>query len=357
MPWQLPLANLSHVHYAFAGLSAACRVESLDEWADFGVVHAALGMSHATPASRRGNAGAFRVLKLAHPQLRVTLSVGGWAHSAHFSTCARSAAARNTLVDTAIALLQRSGFDGIDVDWEFPTGGGEALNSRHPDDWANYARLLRELRVALDAAFVGDARKELSVAVGMAGAEAAPMTELAEVVDLFNLMTYDYAGWPWSPRTAHNAPLHYDPASGASGAVGSVAASVQLWLARVNASQLVMGLPAYGRSWAGSSQEYAATTGAGPGTFEAGVLTFADIVANYLPISTRHWNAVSRVPYLVTSTSPPAFISYDDEESIEHKAELARSLGLAGLMFWEASADDKNASFPLLQAAGRGWGR
>lgn len=58
----------------------------------------------------------------------------------------------------------------------------------------------------------------------------------------------------------------------------------------------------------------------------------------------RHEEA--QVPYLYGKKT---FISYDDVTSITAKAELARSLGLVGIGFWEISQDDEGE---LISAAG-----
>ena len=114
------LANLTHVHYAFFDLSSSCQVQSLDAWADFDKIHPQVGMNWGTPPDERGNVGAFAMLKQTFPHLHVAMSIGGWSKSTYFSHCAALASRRNTLVATAVAMLERTGFDGIDVDWEFP---------------------------------------------------------------------------------------------------------------------------------------------------------------------------------------------------------------------------------------------
>jgi len=223
------------------------------------------------------------------------------------------------------------------LDWEYPVCCGEAANTYDPADWSNFVVLLHEMRAALDAAFPAT-HKELSIAVGMSEAVtgAAPKSAIGDVVDAVNLMTYDYNG-AWAMLTAHNAPLYSDPAYEAAGgsAQANIAWGVGQWLAHVNASKLVLGMPAYGRSWRGTTQQYGQGTGVGPGTWEAGGLSYWDIAANYLPSSTRHWNAASRVPYLTRAAQgarPALFATYDDDESIAIKAEFARGLGLGGMV-------------------------
>jgi len=46
--------------------------------------------------------------------------------------------------------MEQYGFDGIDIDWEYPGGGGLASNTSRPADTENFTRLLAALRDELD---------------------------------------------------------------------------------------------------------------------------------------------------------------------------------------------------------------
>jgi chitinase len=171
------------------------------------------------------------------------------------------------------------------------------------------------------------------------------ISKLAATLDWINLMSYDYYG-AWDKPTGHNAPLFrstYD-----NGPAGfDVDASVRAYLATgMSADKLVLGLPLYGRGWSGVSAGGSATglysngTGASTGTWEAGVIDYDDIVANYLPRMTRYWDPASKVPYL-WDPAAKVFISYDDAESLRIKARYLKELGLGGVMVWELSSDRK----------------
>ena len=139
-------------------------------------------------------------------------------------------------------------------------------------------------------------------------------------------MTYDYNG-AWQKTTAHNAPLYHD--SNAPSEVVSTSNidwGVTYWLEKVEASKLVLGMPAYGRGWTGTTLQYGTATGGAQGTWEMGVFAYWDLVEKYVSSLNRGWNDVSKVPYLYGNN---LFISYDDEESIAIKAEygVAKSLG------------------------------
>lgn len=188
-PWQMQLDKITHVQYAFFDVTAACQVTTLDTWADWDIVYPEMGMAWGD-GTTHGNIGAFQRLRAQHPHLKLLLSLGGWTRSTYFSGCAKDPALRAIVVSSTIEQLQRSDFDGIDVDWEYPVGGGVETNQVDPADWSNYVLLLSELRAAMDAQWP-TRRMELTIAMGMSPrhSDIAPMEDLAAVLDAINLMT------------------------------------------------------------------------------------------------------------------------------------------------------------------------
>ena len=71
------------------------------------------------------------------------LSVGGWTYSqsGHFNFVT-DAGKRATFVSAAVSLIENYGFDGIDIDFEYPNS--DALSS-------GLASLLSEMRTAFDS--------------------------------------------------------------------------------------------------------------------------------------------------------------------------------------------------------------
>nr|WP_235440476.1 glycosyl hydrolase family 18 protein [Paenibacillus sp. DMB20] len=299
-----------------------------------------------------GNINQLNKLKKINPNLKTIISVGGWSWSNRFSDVAASQVTRETFANSAVDFLRKYNFDGVDLDWEYPVGGGLAGNSARPEDKQNYTLLLQEIRNKLDAAEKTDGKDYLLTIASGASENYKNNTELGNigaVVDWINIMTYDFNGG-WQKISAHNAPLYFDPAAETAkvphASAFNVDAGVQGHLsAGVPSSKIVLGVAFYGRGWDGvpsvGNGQY--QTGTGPsqaGTWENGSFDFNDLEANYINKNgyTRYWNDASKVPYLY-NPSLKRFISYDDASSLGHKTDYIKQKGLGGAMFWELSGD------------------
>ena len=97
----------------------------------------------------------------------------------------------------------------MDVDWEYPTGGGEAGNVERTEDTENFVLLMAELRAQLDAQEAVDGHHyPLTIALGASRNAYQPLDweRLVPLLDWINIMTYDMSG-AWSSVTGFNAPL------------------------------------------------------------------------------------------------------------------------------------------------------
>ena len=64
-------------------------------------------------------------LKLTNPKLKVLLAVGGWSHPAQpFTKVVSSDSNIDLFSHNAINFLRARGFDGLDLDWEYPANRG-----------------------------------------------------------------------------------------------------------------------------------------------------------------------------------------------------------------------------------------
>ncbi|KAI8615501.1 glycoside hydrolase superfamily [Chytriomyces sp. MP71] len=397
MMQKLDLSGFSAVNYAFLDVDANGNLVSFDSYAD-GINIPILN-------------GEVRVK---YPNLRTVISVGGWSGSRFFSDVFADAGKTAAFVKNVHKYLDDNGFDGVDIDYEYPGGGGTSCNHVSPNDAANFASALAALRAELGP------NRSISLAVSAEvshyisnGKQYIP--DIAKVVDYIQIMSYDFYG-SWSPYSDFNSPLNSPGASdpqeptvnnnGYSQPLSQVNA-VNAWAAAgAPLSKLTSGLAFYGRSWSVQSAQnnglYQLCTGSNNGASCAG------IVGDYLdqalycdkcntcyhagvwmynnlrgasntnqqggvtgqqanaPLAgasattasngwTRQYYNFAESPTLYTTNynNQPTFISYDDPVSIKAKAAWAKAKGLGGAMIWELSQDYNTE---MINAARAGWG-
>ena len=291
--------------------------------------------------------GLVRELKATHPHLKILISIGGWAAEG-FSDAASSDANRERFADSALAFMRQHGFDGLDLDWEYPGSSFAGIRSR-PEDRDNFTTLLRLLRKKLDAATLTDgrgpdARYLLSIATGASAEHTAgvDIAQVSPILDFIGLMTYDlYNGW--STRTGHHANL-FCSLSDPEGDSGDKAVRM-FCAAGAPPEKLLLGAAFYGRGMKGVAP-------ANDGLMqpsEAGsnfTRTFDEISVDLKDPSSwrRYWDEPAQAPYLYDGST---FLSYEDPESLRSKGRYTLEQSLGGVMFWEYS---NNHSAELLSA-------
>lgn len=351
----IPADKLTHINYAFANISGGKCVLG-DPYADIDKFYP--GDSWDAGALR-GSFHRLQILKQQHPNVKTLISVGGWTWSTYFSDVALTATSRQVFAQSCVQFMKQYGFDGIDIDWEYPVSGGLPTNVYRPADKHNYTLLLAELRNQLNAQGTADGRSYLLTIAAPAGPGIYANLELNQIhpyLDWVNLMTYDFHGG-WESTTNFNAPLYAttnDPSPDPSVRLYfNTSSAVQGYLGGgIPANKIVVGVPFYGRGWAGvpnvNNGLYQSSTGLPQGTWEAGVFDYKDLLNNYLGHGyTRYWNSQAQVPWLY-NPSNGVMISYDDPQSIGLKADYINQWNLGGAMFWEISGDNNGAADSLL---------
>ncbi|MEO8394375.1 MAG: glycoside hydrolase family 18 protein [Chloroflexota bacterium] len=336
----IPADKLTHLTYAFAFISDAGEITLGDEWADTQFPYP----NEKDDQPLKGNFHQLQLLKQAHPALQTLISIGGWSESGKFSDVALTDASRKKFAASVVAFMVKYGFDGADIDWEYPTGGGDSGNIERPEDKDNFPLFLAELRAQFDAQQAKDGHHYLlTIALGSDRSAFQPLdwAAITPSLDWINVMTYDMAG-EWSAVTDFNAPLY-----AAGDSISDDIAIRGLLELGIPAEKLVMGAPFYGRGWGGVGatknglhQPYKNIPA---GTSEAGSYDYYDIAANYIGKYPRFWDDTAQSPWLYDKASG-LVITYDDPESITKKAEYVRSMGLGGMMFWELSQDTPNSA-------------
>ncbi|KAK3893314.1 hypothetical protein Pcinc_002870 [Petrolisthes cinctipes] len=280
----------------------------------------------------------FTNLKQQKSGLKTLVGLGGWTDSRgsyKYSDLVASPTLRAAFITHAIDFLQECGFDGLDLDWEYPAyydGGRQA-------DKQNFATFVKELKEAL-----GPRNLLLTSAVPAAKQVidvGYDIPKLALYLDYIHLMTYDFHG-SWENHADHHSPLHkrdFDTTD----LYAEFTASY--WVAKgAPANKLVLGIPLYGRTYTLSSGQTAPPAPAsGPGN--AGTITQAAGFLSYMEICTALSNGYTEVKDFTGKMGPYAYkqsqwVGYDDPEMVARKAEFIWQHGLAGGMVWALDLDD-----------------
>ncbi|KAI8647976.1 Chitinase [Fusarium keratoplasticum] len=320
-PQDLPVSRLTHILYAFMNIQEDGTVYTEDTYAD-------LEKHYAGDSWAEGNDNAYGcikqlyLLKKANRKLKVMLSIGGWTWSTNFAAVAGSTTTRATFAKSAVTLMKDWGFDGVDIDWEYPA---------NEDDATNMVLLLKAVRDELDsyaAEFASGHRFQLSIAApaGFEHYSKLHLADLAQILDYINLMAYDYAG-SWSTHTGHNANLYANDEEPDATPFNTDDAVRAYLDAGVPAEKLVLGMPIYGPGRRG--------------VWDYSALPKDGAVPGFDPAARAHYSY---------NAATGEFISFDPPEAVQQKVAYLQQLGLGGAMFWEASAD-KSGSASLLETS------
>jgi chitinase len=351
----IPADKLTHINYAFAKIgSGQCAL-----YDSFAAVEKAYPGDTWDGKSLRGNFHQLELLKKNHTGLKTLVSVGGWTLSGEFSDVAFSDVSRQKFARSCVAFIKKYGFDGVDIDWEYPGGGGLAGNRSRKEDTVNFTLLLAELRKQFEAAGQGDHKHYLLTIAAPAGASTMAHIQVDKIhpyLDWLNVMTYDFHGG-WDKTTGFNAPLYpvtSGPDAHGLGTKLNADSAIKSYLAAgVPPEKLVLGVPFYGRAWGGvktvDNGLFQSQATPAHGAWDRGTFEYYNLAAKYIGKYERHWNDEAKVPWLFDAKSG-LMISYDDPQSIKLKAAYAREHKLGGVMIWELSGDDGQGT---LMAAAR----
>ncbi len=273
----------------------------------------------------------FKAFIAKHPDIIPVLAVGGWGADG-FSQAASTAKGRETFVESAMELMDKHGFLGIDIDWEYP-GSSVAGIASSPEDNDNLLLLLKDLRTALDEKTAQDGQKRyLTIAVGGSKqyADKLDCVTIASLVDQVNIMTYDLMGG--DKITGHHTALYASDLKSPSGDA-AIKAFVQ---AGVPGDKIMLGAAFYGRAWRQVKSEDQNGLHQAAGTSGNKSYGYPAIVDLLKDGYTRYWDENAGAPYLFNGST---FISYEDTESIAVKGAYASENDLQGVMFWEYGQD------------------
>ncbi|XP_063623047.1 acidic mammalian chitinase-like [Cydia splendana] len=272
-------------------------------------------------------------LKKKNCNLKIMAAIGGWNEgSTNFTALVNDDTLRATLVSNLYNYIDSNGFDGLDLDWEYPAQRGGADSDKVPKN---------HLLIII---FFFPIQQFLLMKQWQVGSASA-----------ISFRTIRGVNAPLYAQLTDDASLNFN-----------VNNSVNVWISNgATPSKLVLGLGAYGKTFTLTSLNNTSTgapvTGAGaagPYVAEAGTYSYYEICEDQVN-NAAEWNITEVEGNYVYANKDLFWVGYDNPNTIKAKAQYAKTMGLGGIMYWAVDLDDFSGlcghKYPLISAGIAGY--
>ncbi|KJZ68015.1 hypothetical protein HIM_12593 [Hirsutella minnesotensis 3608] len=303
-----------------------------------------------------GSVGQLFELKKRNRKMKILLSIGGWSLSENFPRMANCSTARDRFAKAAVEYMKDWGFDGLDIDWEYPNNAEDAENN---------ILLLNRVREELDSYAKKHAPNYhflLSIATSVSPEKYQWLKfKSLDSIDILNLMAYDFTGqWASCTKVGHSSNL-FSSTKNSVASPFSADRAVREYIDRgFPANKILLGIPVFGHSFNVTSGLESPSTvqGNSPGYT---LSNQTDPIGLPFPQQTGgQWDKTGtwdykRLPkagaklledeearawysYQKTATGAEV-ISFEVPQSVKAKVKYLKKQGLRGAFFWDASGD------------------
>ena len=342
-PKNIDFSKYTIINYAFWSPDENGNIIKSDPWGDNKILGAKVDWSITTDEDNPEYIPYQSMVDLAHREgTLVNLSLGGWTLSEYFTFVAGDPEKRSRFAGECSRVCREFGFDGVDIDWEFP--GDESRGCGRPDDFVNFTLMCQEIRDSLDALGIEKGRYYMLTGVVHAIPSLAHHIDWESVTPLLDYVMYfgyDYNG-AWSDSTCHQSPLYPTPCEDPA---TNISSSFKLLTETYNVppSKVIVGTGFYGRTMINVDggpelcKPHSGNVDMDIFGQDEGTPTYYNILLKIKNFDYK-WDDTSKVPYL-TGKSINSFVTFDDVYSLEAKAEYIRQVGAAGCLIWEIEQD------------------
>ena len=264
------------------------------------------------------------VLSYREKGVRIVLAIGGWGADG-FSQAVRTEASRNKFIDSIMDIIKKYQFDGIDIDWEYPTSGVAGIEY-HSSDRNNLTLFCQALKQKMQAY-----RDDLILSIAIAPTNSYyDLVQLNKCVDFFNLMTYDFAMGSYA--------LHDSNLYGYAQTKTSMDNSVSIVKNYVDADKIIPGAAFYTRRGyfeSESNQKLGSKLSISMANSPLTYKQLMDMVKSD-PTIVESYDETAEAAYIIHKRW---FYSYDNPRSILAKCNYIKENKLGGLMCWDLTND------------------
>ncbi|XP_037827299.1 LOW QUALITY PROTEIN: chitinase-like protein Idgf5 [Lucilia sericata] len=375
----------NYLIYGYAGINSdTFQLKTLDRGLNFDLYHAVTA------------------LKRKHSHLKVLLSVGGdrdlesdEEEPNKYLMLLENIAHRNAFINSAQSFVNTYGFDGLDLAWQFPKNPPKEVHSGIRKAWNKFKGWFKGRKIVDEKAeehreqfvsFVRELRQSMSSLHALLTMTVLPhvsaelfydIPQIVPQMDFVTLATFDYVTPLRDPKVADYTASIYelferDPEL-------NIDHQVQYWLNHTSeTTKLVMGIPAYGRSWVMTKES--GITGYPPlpagGAAPAGNLTKTQGLLSWPEVCVKLHNnkELKGEEATLHKVGDPTkrfgtycyrdadengdyglWVSYEEPATAANKANYARVRSLGGVALFDLTTDDVlgtcgDGKYPILRS-------
>ncbi|KAL4723086.1 hypothetical protein ACLX1H_010327 [Fusarium chlamydosporum] len=325
-PEEIPFGMYTHIIFSFATINPKTFTVSAAD-------------SHTEYIMSRIDA-----IKVLQPDIKIWVALGGWAFNdpgptqSTFSDLAASSEHTNTFLESLSKMMDKYGFDGVDIDWEYPV-----TDDRHgkPADYKNAVKFMKKIRAKMNTL-----KKAVSMALPASYwyLQGFDIQSLESTLDWFNIMTYDVHG-SWDIDNKWTGPWVNSHTN-----MTEIQMGLDLfWRDGISPSKITMGMGFYSRTFTltdpkCSSPGCRISSAGNPGRCSdtAGVLLHPEIedIIKKKKLSPQ----LDRKAAVKMVSWDNQWASFDDLVTWRLKTNIARSQCIEGFMVWAISHDDSSST-------------
>ncbi|CAG1998794.1 unnamed protein product [Fusarium graminearum] len=334
---------LTHVHFAFAGITADYDVNIPDTVKE-----------------------QFEIFDKMDAPFKKIISFGGWAESTDAETFQRyrdvvKPQYRSVFAANVVKFMSKhKSFSGVDIDWEYPGATDQGIPSGDRTDGIYYHRFLSTLRDLLPSS------KSLSIALpgSFWYLKPFPVEQMAKVLDYFVFMTYDLHGqWDYGNKFANPGCANGNCLRSHINRTETRNSLSMITKAGVPAEKVIVGIASYGRSFrmadksctgphclfTGSYEESEAEPGQCTGT--GGYISNAELDEIYelaqekTPgFSAKRWHDTKThsdiMTYGTQGNGMTDWVAYMNDKTKEERVSWIKTLNFGGATDWAIDLAD-----------------